>query len=132
MNEHNACLAAAETRRPIQISLLSAFNEIAQTFLSIARGKVHIPVQSYLDGRVAIDGSYFTRRAILLAIHDMKADLKAPFALQETVFAELLSLKVRPTPELELYRDVATALLRMEVVLRLTALHAAENSETRH
>lgn len=132
MNENNAYLAAAETRRPFQISLLSEFNEIAQTFLRIAHGKVHTAVQSYLDGRVAIDGAYFTRRAILLAIHDMKNDLKAPFALQETAFAELLSLKVRPTPELKLYRDVATALLRMEVVLRLTALHATENSETRH
>ena len=83
-----------------------------------------------MDGGVAIDGAYFTRRAILLAIHDMKDNLKAPIALQETALAELLSLKVRPTPELKLYRDIATALLRMEVVLRSTAMQAVENGET--
>jgi len=118
MNENNA--------------LLPAFDEIAQTFLRTAHGNVYNSLQSYLDGRVAIDGASFTRRAILLAIHDMKDDLKAPFALQETALAELRWLKVRPTPELELYRDVATALLRMEVVLRSTALQATENGETRH
>ena len=126
MNENNAYLAVPETRRPFQISLLSAFNEIAQTFLRTPHGKVHTSLQSYLDGGVAIDGAYFTRRAILLAIHDMKDNLKAPLALQETALAELLSLKVRPTPELKLYRDIATALLRMEVVLRSTAPQATE------
>ena len=62
----------------------------------------------------------------------MKDNLKAPLALQETALAELLSLKVRPTPELGLYRDIATALLRIEVVLRSTALQSVENGETRH
>src|SRR5271165_5212455 len=132
MNENTACLPVPETRRPFQVSLLSAFNEIAQTFLRTAHGDIYTSLQSYLDGGVVIDGAYFTRRAILLAIHDMKDDLRAPLALQETVLAELLSLKVRPTPELKLYRDIATALLRMEIVLRLTALQAEEFGETRH
>ncbi len=132
MNENNAGLAVPEAWRPFQVSLLLAFNEIAQTFLRTAHGQVHSSLQSYLDGRVAIDGAYFTRRAILLAIHDMKGDLKAPLALQETARAESVSLKVRPTPELESYRDIATALLRMEVVLRFTALQAREDGEATH
>jgi hypothetical protein len=126
MNENNTYLPVPESRRPFQGSLLSAFDKIAQTFLGTAHGKVHSSLQRYLDGGVAIGGAHFTRRAILLAIHDMKEDLEAPRALQERALAELLSLKVRPAPELRLYRDIATALLRMEVVIRATA------HETRH
>jgi hypothetical protein len=126
MNENNTYLPVPESRRPFQGSLLSAFDKIAQRFLGTAHGKVHSSLQRYLDGGVAIGGAHFTRRAILLAIHDMKEDLEAPRALQERALAELLSLKVRPAPELRLYRDIATALLRMEVVIRATA------HETRH
>jgi hypothetical protein len=126
MNENNTYLPVPESRRPFQGSLLSAFDKIAQTFLGTAHGKVHSSLQRYLDGGVAIGGAHFTRRAILLAIHDMKEDLEAPRALQERALAEVLSLKVRPAPELRLYRDIATALLRMEVVIRATA------HETRH
>lgn len=126
MNENNTHLPVPESRRPFQGSLLSAFDKIAQTFLGSAHGKVHSSLQRYLDGGVAIGGAHFTRRAILLAIHDMKEDLEAPRALQERALAELLSLKVRPAAELRLYRDIATALLRMEVVIRATA------HETRH
>lgn len=126
MNENNTYLPVPESRRPFQGSLLSAFDKIAQTFLGTAHGKVHSSLQRYLDGGVAIGGAHFTRRAILLAIHDMKEDLEAPRALQERALAELLSLKVRPAPELRLYRDIATALLRMEVIIRATA------HETRH
>jgi len=129
MNENNAGVAVAEARRPFQISLLSAFDEIAQKFLKAARGSAHTSLQSYLDGRVAIGNAYFTRRAILLAIHDMKEDLAAPPALQERVLAKSLSLKVRPAPELRLYRDIATALLRMEVVIRFQAMR---DGYTRH
>ena len=129
MNESNANLAAAETRRPFQLSLLSAFHEIAQTCLRTAHGKVHTTLQSYLDGGVAVGGAYFTRRAVLLAIHDMREDLEVPRALQEKALAQVESLKVRPTPQLKLYRDIATALLRMEVVIRLQAMR---NGETRH
>ena len=79
--------AVAEARRPFQVSLLSAFDEIAQTFLKAARGSAHTSLQSYLDGRVAIGNAYFTRRAILLAIYDMKEDLDAPLALQKRALA---------------------------------------------
>ena len=128
MKENTTYSCASENRRPhhYHAGLLSAFDEIAQTFLKTAHGKVHSSLQRYLDGAVAIGRAHFTRRAILLAIHDMKEDLEAPWALQEAALAELLSLKVRPAPELRLYRDIATALLRMEVVIRATA------HETRH
>ena len=129
MNQNNAYVAAAEARRPFQVSLLSAFDEIAGTFLKAARGSAHTTLQSYLDGRVAIGNAYFTRRAILLASHDMKEDLDAPLALQERALTKSLSLKVRTAPELRLYRDIATALLRMEVVIRFQALR---NGETKH
>jgi len=129
MNENNAHVAVAEARRPFQVSLLSAFDEIARIFLKAARGSAYTTLQDYLDGRVALGNAYFTRRAILLAIHDMKEDLDAPPALQERVFAKSASLKVRPAPELRLYRDIATALLRMEVVIRFQAVR---NGETRH
>ena len=131
MND-NACLLAAEARRPFQVSLLSAFDEIAQTVLKTAHGKVHTSLQSYLDGAVSLSGAYFSRRAILLAIHDMKENLEAPLALQERVLAELISLKVQPAPELKLYRDVATALLRIEVVIRSMALQTTKSDETKH
>jgi hypothetical protein len=132
--------AAAEARQRFQVSLLPVFDEIAHTFLDeiahtflkASHGKVHTPLQSYLDGRVAIGGAYFARRAILLAIHDMKEDLEAPLALQKRALAELMSLKVRPVSQLQLYRDIATAILRMEVVIRSTARQAMKNDETKH
>ncbi|HWJ20145.1 MAG TPA: hypothetical protein VNR65_15615 [Geobacterales bacterium] len=129
LNQNNASVAVAEARRPFQVGLLFEFDEIAQTYLKAAQGSGHTYLQNYLDGVVAIGDAYFTRRAILLAIHDMKEDLAAPFALQERALAELLSLKVRPAPELRLYRDIATALLRMEVVIRFQAMR---DGETRH
>jgi hypothetical protein len=124
-----ACLSGTEARRPFHLSLLSAFDEIAGTVLQTASAKVHIPLQSYLDGRVRIGDAYVSRRAILLAIHDMKEDLEAPAALQERTLAEVESLKVQPAPELKLYRDIATALLRMEVVVRFQAVR---NGDTKH
>jgi hypothetical protein len=59
----------------------------------------------------------------------MKEDLEAPPALQERTLAEVESLKVQPAPELKLYRDIATALLRMEVVVRFQAVR---NGDTKH
>jgi hypothetical protein len=129
MNENNASMAVAEARRPVESSLLSTFDEIARTCLEGVRGSAHTPLQNYLDGQVAIGGASFTRRAILIAIHDMKEDLDAPVALQEGALAKLQSLKVRPAPELRLYRDLATALLRMEVVMRF---RATKNGDTKH
>lgn len=88
MHEFNACLADHEARHSFPEYLLSAFDEISQTFLKAARDEVHTFLQRYLDGKISIGGDYSTRRAILLAIH-----------------------------------DIATALLRMEVVIRSVAVH---------
>jgi hypothetical protein len=129
MNENNASVAVAEARRPVELGLLSTFDEIAHACLEQARGSAHPALQNYLDGWVAIGDASFTRRAILIAIHDMKEDLDAPVALQEGALAKLQSLKVRPAPELRLYRDLATALLRMEVVMRF---RATKNGDTKH
>ena len=128
----SAILPRLEAPQRFQVSLLPVFDEIAHTFLKASHGKVHTPLQSYLDGRVAIGGAYSTRRAILLAIHDMKENLEAPLALQKRALAELMSLKVRPAPQPQLYRDIATAILRMEVVIRSTARQAMKNDETKH
>ena len=117
----NANLATAGARHGCQISLLPAFDEIAKTFLTESYGKVHPSLQRYLDERVAIGGAYCTRRAILLAIHDMKEDLEAPPALQQKALAELRSLQVRPAPQVRFYRDIATVFLRMEVIIRSRA-----------
>ena len=106
-------------------------DEIAQNLLRASNKQEYVSLQSYLDGGVAIGGGFFRRRAILLAIHDMKEDMEAPLALQKRAHAEFASLKMRPAPSLKLYRDIATAILRMEVVMR-SAAQAREYAETRH
>ncbi len=107
--------------RPVSVIRSS----IAQTCLDTARGNtmksgVLAPLQSYLDGIVSIGGAYFKRRSVLLAIHDMKEKKKAPQTLQREALAQCMSLNMRPVPQLIHYCDIATALLRMEVVLRLS------------
>ena len=61
MNDKEVLTEAEELRR--QSSLLSTFEEIAQTFLSSVsgergNGKVFISLQGYLDGSVLINGAY--------------------------------------------------------------------------
>ena len=128
----SAIVAAADAEQGFEIALLPAFDEIAQAFLKASRGSGHASLQGYLDGRVAVDGAYLTRRAILLAIHDMKEDLEAPLALQKDAHAELASLQVQPAPQLKLYRDIATALLRMEVVMRSGGVKSAADGSAKH
>ena len=129
---NNANVATAETPHRFHISLLQAFDEIAQGLLTAPHKIEHVSLQSYLDGAVAIGGGFFARRAILLAIHDMKEDMEAPLALQKKALAEFESLNMRPAPSMKLYRDLATAILRMEVVMRSAALQAMDYGETRH
>ncbi len=116
-----------EGRRRLQSSLLSKFEEIAHTFLNMltgerGNGKVFTSLQEYLDGAVVVDGAYCRRRTVVLAMHDMKEEQEAPPALQNITLAKLESLNVRPLPEVTLYRDIATAILRMEVIVRLEAM----------
>ena len=128
MNDKEVLTEAVE-RRPRRSSLLSTFEEIAQTFLSSVsgergNGKVFTSLQDYLDGSVLINGAYCRRRTVLLAIHDMKDELEAPPALQSKTLAKLELLRLRPVPQVTFYQDVATAILRMEVVIRLEAMQA--------
>jgi len=129
---NNALLAAPDATRHFQPSLLSAFNEIAHTFLEACHRLKYASLQCYLDGRVAISGAPVTRRSVLLAVQDMKEDLIAPLTLQEGVLAEAKSLEMRPRPKLKLYRDVATAILRMEIVMRSAAQQTLDYAETKH
>ena len=112
-----------------QSSLLSTFEEIAQTFLSSVsgkrgNGKIFASLQDYLDASVLMNGAYCRRRTVLLAIHDLKDELEAPSALQSKTLAKLELLHVRPVPRMKFYQDIATAILRMEVVIRLEAMQA--------
>ncbi len=123
-----------EARRRSQAGLLPAFDEITQMCLSIVRGadksgKVFTSLQSYLDGTITINGTSYRRRSVLLAIHDMTEEAEAPAMFQSKILAQLRFLKVHPLPQLRLYRDIATALLRMEVVMRLSAIQAREKLE---
>jgi hypothetical protein len=132
MNEKEV-LAEVEKRGSRQSSLLSAFEEIAQTFLSLVSGewqnrKVFASLQDYLDGSVVIDGAYCRRRTVLLAIHDLKEEINAPSTLQSKTRAKLDLLHIRPMPEVTLYQDIATAILRMEVVIRFEAVQARNDS----
>ena len=128
MNEKEV-LTEIEERGRRQSSLLSAFEEIAQTFLDSVRGdrgngKVFSSLQDYLDASVLVDGVYCRRRTVLLEIHDLKEDLEAPSALKSKTLAKLELLRIRPLPQVAFYQDIATAILRMEVVIRLEAMQA--------
>ena len=132
MNEKEV-LTEVEERRRRQSSLLSTFQEIAVTFLNSVsgergNGKLFAALQDYLDGSVLINGAYCSRRTILLTIHDLKEELEVPSTLQSKTLAKLELLHVRPVPHVTFYQDIATAILRMEVVIRLEALQALEES----
>ena len=132
MNDKEVLTEAEELRR--QSSLLSTFEEIAQTFLSSVsgergNGKVFTFLQDYLDGSVLINGAYCNRRTVLLAVHDMKDKQEAPPALQSKTLSKLDLLNVRPVPQVIFYDDIATAILRMEVVIRLEAMQAPVESK---
>jgi len=129
MNTTYVAATATEVRRNFEVSLLPAFDEIAETYLRAFHRSGYSTLQRYLDSRVAIGGAYYRRRAVLLAVHDMKEDVDAPAALQEQAEAELKWLQMRPKPQLRLYRDIATAILRMEVMLRSRAPRPVEHAE---
>ena len=127
-------LTEAEEERPRPSSLLSTFEEIAQTFLSLVsgergNGKDFISLQDYLDSSVLINGAYCTRRTVLLAIHDIKEELEAPPTLGSMTLSKLALWNVRPLPQVTFHRDIATAILRMEVVIRLEAMQASVESK---
>src|SRR6516165_5053660 len=87
-------LTEIDERRRRQSSLLSIFEEIAQTFLNSVSGErgngtVFTSLQEYLDGSVLIGDAYCRRRTVVLTIHDLKEELEAPPTLQSKTLAKL-------------------------------------------
>ncbi len=119
-------IAMLEARRRWHAGLLPAFDEIAQVCLRIVRGagkisKIFADLQTYLDSAITINGASYRRRSVVLAIHDMTDETEAPATFQSKTLTQFLRLKVYPVPQLRFYQDIATALLKIEVILRLTA-----------
>ena len=126
--------AIVERRRHVHASLLPAFDEIVQSCVKIAQagrgtGNAFSSLQSYLDERVIAGGVSCQRRSVLLAVHDMIEDREAPLALQRKALAQLILLQMHPVPKLTLYRDIATAILRMEAVMRQSAAQAPKEQK---
>jgi len=117
-----------------EVALLPAFDEIADTVLNtvssgLRSASVFGTLQNYLDGTISIGSASYKRRLVLLAIHDMKEKLEAPSSLRKRTLAQFDSLKVRPVPHLKLYRDIAMALLRLEVFMRLKSRQTSQNEQ---
>ncbi len=134
--DRNEVAAAAEARRRWQASILAAFNEIAQTYLTAMPSKrvtaeVFYSLQKYLDGTVMINGAPFNRRGVLLAVHDMKEKMEAPVTLRKRTEARSMALEMQPLPELKHASDIATAILRVEAVIRQSAKKAPQAEEPR-
>ncbi len=130
----NQYAAIVERRREVHASLLPTFDEIVQSCVKIAQaargiGNAFSSLQSYLDEGVIAGGVSCQRRSVLLAVHDMIEDREAPLALQRKALAQLILLQMHPVPKLTLYRDIATAILRMEAVMRLSAAQAPQEQQ---
>jgi hypothetical protein len=62
---------------------------------------------------------------LVLAIEDMKQPIEAPQPLRSEVYAFMKLLELNPVPELKLYRDVATAILRIDAAMHLSRINGA-------
>ncbi|MGO9483268.1 MAG: hypothetical protein ACLPX9_01615 [Rhodomicrobium sp.] len=105
---------------------LSLFDQIAQGFLNalvnhLASGEA-LACLDYLDGKVKIDDASCTRRLVVFAIEDLKQQIEAPLLLCSAAYALMKLLKLDPTRELKQYRDLATAILRIDAALHLTRI----------
>ena len=109
------------------------FDQIALGFLNTMashQGKGDLSgCLNYLDDAVKIDGALYPRRAVLLAIEDLKQPIDAPLPLQNEAHALMSRLKFEPISELKLYRDIATAILRMDSALRQPKMSKAQNAD---
>jgi hypothetical protein len=108
---------------------LPVFNQIAQGFLETLishRGSSEVPAcLRYLDGKVKIDGASYSRRVVVLAMEDLKQQIELPSLLASEAYELMRLLELDPIPELKLYRDLATAILRMDSVMRLARIRGA-------
>ena len=73
----------------------------------------------YLDGADTIEGTSHPRRAVVLAVEDLWQKIEAPPALVSEVSSVMELIKLTPVPELKLYPDIATAILRIDAVFHL-------------
>ncbi|HWJ17428.1 MAG TPA: hypothetical protein VNR65_01750 [Geobacterales bacterium] len=64
-----------------------------------------------------------------MTVHDMIEDREAPLVLQRKDLAQLIMLQMNPVPKLTLYREIATAILRMEAVMRQSAAQAPQEQK---
>ena len=129
MIEESAATAGA--REAFYAGRLPLFDQIAQGFLKalaihLASGEALV-CSDYLDGKVKIDGASYSRRVVVLAIEDMKQQIEAPLPLRSEAYALMKLLKLDPIPELTLYRDLATAILRIDAALHLTKISRARD-----
>ncbi len=122
----------AEARQGFCTGGLPLFDEIAQVFLgTLTSGQGNGDVFAcldYLDGAVVIDGTTYTRRLVVLAVEDLEQQLEAPSPLQSEACSIMRHLRLDPVPELKLYRDIATAILRIDAALHLTKMNKAQDS----
>ena len=117
---------AEAARRRFYAGRLPLFEQIAYVFLSTVASHQKrdelFTVSKYLDGAIKIDGASHRRRDFVLAIEESKQRIAAPSDLRSEVIARMRLLKLDPIPELKFFRDIATAILRMDVALRLMGL----------
>jgi hypothetical protein len=108
---------------------LPIFVQVAQGFLETLASHgacSEAPAcRSYLDGRVKVDGASYPRRAVVLAIEDLKQHIEAPLPLAGGAYELMRLLKLDPIPELRHYGDLATAILRIDAALRLARISGA-------
>ncbi len=125
-------LTAATARRHLDPGQLPLFEQIAQGFLEILSSRQEngdlLDCLCYLDGTVRIEGTLCVRRAVVLAVEELKQKIAAPLNLQSEARAQMDRLKLDPAPELTLYRDIATAILRTDVALRLAKMIKARDA----
>ena len=99
---------------------LAIFESIAAGFLrALASRNETGDCAVYLDGADTVDGASYRRRALVLAVEDLKQQIEAPAPLVSEASSVIELLKLNPAPELKLYPDIATAILRIDAVLQL-------------
>jgi hypothetical protein len=106
--------------KPAVTERLAIFESVAAGFLraQASRGETS-DCAVYLDGADTVNGASYPRRAVVLAVEELKQRIEAPLPLVSEASSVTEFLKLSPAPELKLYPDVATAILRIDAALRL-------------
>jgi hypothetical protein len=116
-----------ETGRSSYGGQLPLFDQIVRGFLKeLSNHKAGVQAASrleYLDGRISIAGQWCSRRTLILAIEDLKDQIEAPQLLRREVRDFMKLLGFDHIPELKMYRDVATAIMRIDAALHLSRIN---------